>query len=118
MSEHNKERSEGVFRGNVYLYNGSVRGVSDGGKARPVLVVSNDWHNEYSGTVTVIPLTTQVKSEQATSVLYMSRESKLNAVLVGNVFSVYKDDIGHKLETLPGWVIENVEVCMRRTFGL
>ena len=32
---------------------------SEIGKSRPVLVVSNDINNEYSGTVTVVPITGQ-----------------------------------------------------------
>lgn len=47
------------------------------GKTRPALVISNDKNNEYSSTVTVIPITTSIEKVYPFEVFISSKDSGL-----------------------------------------
>lgn len=48
-----------IKRGGIYLTNLDPTVGSEISKTRPVIVVSNDKNNKYSGTVTILPITSQ-----------------------------------------------------------
>ena len=53
-----------IKRGEIYLANLDPVVGSEISKTRPVMVISNDINNEYSSTVTILPITSQ-KLEKA-----------------------------------------------------
>ena len=54
--------SNTITRGQIYYADLSPARGSEQGGLRPVLIVSNDMNNRYSPTVTICPITSQVKN--------------------------------------------------------
>ena len=87
-------------RGDIYFTDlGAVTGCCQCG-VRPVIIVSNDTANEHSPTITVVPLTSQMKKRnQPTHVVLGHREatglSKPSMVLCEQVRSLDKTALGN-----------------------
>ena len=71
-----------IFRGDIFLANLDPTVGREIKKTRPVVVVSNNANNEMSGTVTVVPLTSQ-KTDRIrhfeTLILNLDKPSKAKA---------------------------------------
>ncbi|MCM8762448.1 MAG: type II toxin-antitoxin system PemK/MazF family toxin [Candidatus Omnitrophica bacterium] len=48
------------------------------GKIRPAVVISNDLNNEFADTVTVLPITSQIKKVYPFEVLFSAKETGLS----------------------------------------
>lgn len=66
MQQYNSESSKQAFPlfGSIYEVNLDPVAGAETGRRRPALVVSNNINNEFSGTVTVLPLTSRAGSKE------------------------------------------------------
>lgn len=73
MPVHNSKQLNTSFPnyGSVYEVNLDPVTGSETGKRRPALVVSNNINNEFSGTVTVLPLTSRAGSKEYPFEVYL-----------------------------------------------
>lgn len=87
-------------RGEIYWANLDPTVGSEISKIRPVLVVSNDVNNQYSSTLSILPITSNVKKIHPYEVKIFSKESglKLESKIKANqIRTIDKRRIGRQL---------------------
>jgi mRNA interferase MazF len=105
-----------VKRGYVYLVNlNPVKG-AETGKVRPAVVVSNDVNNEYADTVTVIPITSNVKKVYPFEVFIpkgtanLTKDSKAKA---NQIRTIDKSRIVKEIGKLPDDILKKLEKAIK-----
>ena len=84
---------------------------------RPVVVVSNDKNNEFSPTVTVVPLTASFKKKLPTHALVRAT-SRTSVALAEQMFTVDKDRIGSYINRCSDDEISWIERCIKIQLGI
>jgi mRNA interferase MazF len=91
-------------------------------KRRPVLVVSNNANNRAAATVTIIPITSQIKRVYPFEVLLKKEESglpKLSKAQVQQIRTISKQRIlGDKVGNLADDSMKAVEAALKLHLGL
>ncbi len=112
MNEFNK-----IKRGECYWCNfDNAVGSEQVGK-RPVIVISNDKCNEFSPTITVIPITNAHKKHMPThSIVRVS--GRTCVALSEQIFTVSKERFGDYIGTCTKDEFEWIEKCLEIQIGL
>ena len=88
------------------------------GGARPVIIVSNDISNERSGTVTVVPLTTQLKHlEMPTHVVIEGVMDETSMALAEQVMTIDKRSLVRMVTECKEYE-EEIEAALSEQLGL
>ena len=105
-----------VKRGYVYLVDlNPVKG-AETGKVRPAVVVSNDINNKYADTVTVVPITSNVKKVYPFEVFIpkgianLSKDSKAKA---NQIRTIDKSRIKKEIGKLPDEIMKELELAIK-----
>lgn len=84
---------------------------------RPVVIVSNDKCNEFSMTVTVVPITSAVKKKLPTHSIIRAT-SKTSVVLAEQVCTVDKQRIGTYINSCTENEMEWIDKCLKIQLGV
>ena len=112
-----------VQRGEIWWANLPEPVGSEPGFRRPVLVIqSNDFNRSRIATVIALVITSNIKLAQAPgNVLLPSKVTGLSKDSVANVSQVITIDktfLAEKMETIPSYLLEQVENGIRLVMGL
>lgn len=115
-----------VYRGSVWLANLGTNGgswdyVQRG--VRPVVIVSNNAGNTYSGIVTVVPLTSQDKKELPThSIFYLDNkrgDGKIkNTCLCEQLTTINKADLIEHIDDVDHMTFKDIETKIKVAIAL
>ena len=105
-----------IRRGEVYWvdFRGSLG--AEIRKVRPALVVSDDAHNEYMGTVTVVPMssmTARIKPHEVAVPEGLIGDGRPGRVKTHQLRAVDKKRLGEKLGVLPVGAMADVDASLR-----
>ena len=105
------------FRGDIVIaVNGNATGSIQGG-ARPYLIISNNYCNQYSDIATAIPLTTKYKTKLPTHcILYVN--NKPNLVLTEQITCISRNNIVDYVDTIDDDDLCKIEKCIKVQLGL
>lgn len=99
-----------IKRGDIYYVNfGEYKGSTQGG-VRPAIVISNNLNNKYSPTVTVVPLTSNLKKRNLPTHVFVSKNCGINKNSLALAEQVTNIDKSCLLE----YVAECPETIMRK----
>lgn len=107
-----------IHRGSVYWWNcpeHSRRHIQAG--VRPVVVVSNDNCNEFSGVVTVVPFTTQVKRPFPQQVAVVLPDG-VSIALCDQVTSIPVEELQRHICDLHSYQMDQLDVALAIQLGL
>ena len=102
------EEAQKFFRGQIYyveFYDMDSHVVKG---TRPAVIVSNDVHNRFSGTLIVIPITTKVK-DYPTHMNIETPNGVYGQILCENIMTVDKTQVGEYKDTLSEKQIEELD---------
>lgn len=102
------EEAQKFFRGQIYyveFYDMDSHVVKG---TRPAVIVSNDVHNRFSGTLIVIPITTKVK-DYPTHMDIETQNGVYGQILCENIMTVDKTQVGEYKDTLSEKQIEELD---------
>jgi mRNA interferase MazF len=108
-------------RGEIFLVNLDPALGSETNKTRPALVISNDINNKFSSTVTVIPITSNVKKVFPFEVLFPSERSGLPKTSKAKCNQIRTIDIRRLIKPLgkiPVETMQEVEDALRIHLGM
>lgn len=106
-----------VRRGEVYWCEFNYGTGSEQVGNRPAVVVSNDKCNEFSQTITVVPLTTAVKKKLPTHAIVRAT-SKTSVALAEQMFTVSKDRLGDYINRCSETEMEWIDKCLKIQLGI
>jgi len=88
-------------------------------KIRPLLVVSNDQGNRYSGDVVVIPGTTQKKDMvYPVEVLVTEGFSTPTKFQADSIFTIEKEELGEKITELSPDIMADINIALQIELNL
>jgi mRNA interferase MazF len=103
--------------GDIYEVNLNPVVGAETGKCRPALIVSNDINNEFSQTVTVLPITSQpARKQYPFEVLVLKDVAGLSAnsrIKANQIRTVDKHRLGSFIGSLPSEYLPEVEKAMK-----
>lgn len=99
------------YRGELYYVEPYQTTGSEQRAGRPAIIVSNDMNNNYSGTVEVVYLTTQPKTDLPTHVTIRST-GRLSTALCEQITSVSKDRLGERICELTKDELQRIDVAL------
>jgi len=109
-------------RGEIYLLNFDPTTGHEVKKKRPTLIISNDIHNQYSPSVTVAPLSSNVNKVYSFEVYAPKRTGGLNdnsKIMIIQLRSIDKKRLLNKIEAIEDKEILNkVNRIIREHFDL
>jgi mRNA interferase MazF len=109
-------------RGDIYYANLDPVVGSETAKLRPVLIVSNNVNNRAANTVTIVPLTSNVKRVYSFEILLQPSDSNLpkaSKVQAQQIRTISKLRIkGNKIGSLSKELMESVDIALRLHLGL
>lgn len=110
-----------IRRGEVYWvdFRGSIG--AEIRKVRPAVVVSDDGHNDYMGTVTVAPLsssTSRLRIYEAAVPAGLIGDGRPGRVKTHQLRAVDKKRLGEKLGALPVGAMADVDATLRIHLGI
>jgi mRNA interferase MazF len=112
MSERNLPRYGDIYEVNLNPVIGA-----ETGKCRPALIVSNDINNEFSQTVTVLPITSQpARKQYPFEVLVLKDVAGLTAdcrIKANQVRTVDKHRLVSFIGSLPSEYLPKVEIALK-----
>jgi len=91
------------------------------GKARPALIISNDKNNEYSSTVTLVPITGSIEKIYPFEVFISKLESGLpldSKLKCNQIRTVDKLRLSNFVGDIPDEIIKKVEKAVLIHFGI
>ena len=106
-----------IHRGDVYWCEFCYGVGSEQIGKRPAVVVSNDKCNEFSHTITVVPLTSAVKKKLPTHAVVRAT-SKTSIALAEQVFTVDKDRVGDYINHCTENEMEWIDKCLKIQLGV
>jgi mRNA interferase MazF len=99
-----------IKRGDIYYVNfGQYQGSKQGG-VRPAIIMSNNLNNRYSPTLTVVPLTSNLKKRDLPTHVFVGKECGLNRDSLALAEQVTNIDKSCLLE----YITECPEIIMRQ----
>ncbi len=107
-----------IKRGEIYFVDLNPTLGSEIDKTRPCLIISNDLNNEFSSTVSVIPITSKVNKVYPFEVLIknaLKKESKLKA---DQIRTIDKRRLKNKIAELSQKEIKEVEKALLIHLGI
>lgn len=105
-----------IKRGNIYLASLDPTIGNEISKTRPVVVLSNDINNEYSNTVTILPITSNVTRIYPFEVFIkmglanLPKDSKVKA---DQIRTIDKTRLIKEIGSLPNNMVEQIEEAVR-----
>jgi mRNA interferase MazF len=105
-----------IKRGNIYLANLDPAIGSEINKTRPVIVVSNDINNQYSNTVTILPVTSNINKIYPFEVFIekgvanLPKDSKIKA---DQIRTIDTSRLFKEIGTRPNTIVEQIEEALR-----
>ncbi|MDQ2720350.1 MAG: type II toxin-antitoxin system PemK/MazF family toxin [Bacteroidota bacterium] len=105
-----------IKRGNVFLASLDPTIGNEINKTRPVIVISNDINNEFSNTVTVIPLTSNTIKLYPFEILLKSGIANLpkdSKARTDQIRTIDKSRIIKEIGSLPSIIISNLENAIK-----
>ena len=115
--DNNIEMDRDIRRGECYWCEFNYGTGSEQTGTRPVVVVSNDKNNEFSQTITVVPLTTAFKKKLPTHALVRAT-NRTSVVLAEQMFTVDKDRIGAYINRCTDEEMSWIEKCIKIQLGI
>lgn len=107
--------------GDIYFANLNGKGSLQTG-LRPVIVVSNDIGNYYSGIVTVMPLTSKHKKDLPTHTKITPNATNglrsESTILGEQITTVNQDQLGYRIGKLTDDELKNARICAINMMGL
>ena len=106
-----------IKRGFIYFARLDPTEGSEINKTRPVLVISNDINNEYSNTITIIPITSNTKVVRSFEVFIPRYEGNLpkdSKIKCDQIRTIDKARILNEVGCLSDKFIINIEVALRK----
>lgn len=110
-----------IRRGSIYFARLDPTEGSEINKTRPVLVISNDINNQFSNTVTIIPLTSNTKVIRSFEVFIPSGEANLpkdSKVKCDQIRTIDISRIANKIGDLSAEFVYAIEIAMKIHLGL
>ena len=111
-----------IKRGEIILANLEPVVGSEQGRIRPVLVIQNDYSNEFSPTTIIVPITTKIYTKEfPTNVEVESNESGLknkSTILLNQIRTIDKSRIRKKIFTLSKEIMGKVDLAISVSLGL
>ena len=111
-----------MIRGEIYYADLNPTRGSETNKTRPVLVISNNANNKYSDTVTVIPITSNIKKVYPFEVMILKERSGLqkdSKVQCHQIRTISKVRItGDVIGFLKEGEVRSIEVALRMHLDL
>ena len=109
-----------IRRGQVYYADLSPAVGSEQGGLRPVVIVSNNMNTKHSPTVTICPITTQVKNPLPThmTLLNIPNRKVKGTVLCEQVRTIDKRRLKEHMDTLGVGEMERVGVALKTQLNL
>lgn len=86
-------------------------------KTRPGLIVSNDAGNEFSGIVTIAPITSKIKNVYPFEVKVVVK-GKAGKVMLNQCRTIDKSRLVGKIDSIDQATMEQVEEAIKIVFGL
>jgi mRNA interferase MazF len=111
----------GIKRGNIWLVSLDPTIGSEIGITRPAIIISNDFNNEYSQTVTVIPITSSISKIYPFEVLLPEGSGKLtkdSKAKCSQLRTVDKNRLAKKTGNLPNTLIKELEEAVMIHLGI
>ncbi|WP_194974290.1 type II toxin-antitoxin system PemK/MazF family toxin [Aquiflexum lacus] len=108
-------------RGDIYWANLDPTIGSEISKTRPVLIVSNDINNQFSSTISILPITSNVGKIYPFEVLIKAKESGLKTdskIKANQIRTLDKVRIGKKIGELPLNKINDVNISIMIHLGI
>jgi mRNA interferase MazF len=108
-------------RGEIYWANLDPTIGGEISKTRPVLVVSNDINNQFSSTISILPITSNVEKIYPFEVLIKAKESGLKTdskIKANQIRTLDKVRIGKKIGELPLDKIKAVNISIMIHLGI
>jgi mRNA interferase MazF len=105
-----------IKRGGIYFAKLDPTQGSEINKTRPVLVVSNDINNQYSKTITIIPITSNTKTVRSFEVFIPAGEANLpkeSKVKCDQIRTIDNSRILNKVGNLSSIIMADIEVALR-----
>lgn len=111
-----------VKRGDIVLANlEPVKGAEQSG-IRPVLIIQNDFSNQFSPTTIIAPLTSKIFSKEfPTNILVSKEDSKLNkdsTILLNQIKTIDKLRIVRRISNLSHSSMRKVDLAIKISLGL
>lgn len=109
-----------IKRGQIYYADLSPVVGSEQGGLRPVLVVSNDTNNKYSPTITICPITSQVKKVIPTHMTLYNLEGRKikGTVLCEQVRTIDKRRLKEHMDTITDAEMAKVNKALQIQFDI
>lgn len=109
-----------VSRGQIYYADLQSDGTSKQSGMRPVIICSNDMANRFSPVITVVALTTKVKSKHKMPThVYISGDGLRNSIaLCEQPLTISKTDLREYVTTLPSSSMEEVSKGLKIQLAL
>lgn len=105
-----------IKRGSIYFARLDPTEGSEINKTRPVLVISNDVNNQYSKTITIIPITSNTKNIRSFEVFIPVGEANLpknSKAKCDQIRTIGHSRILNKTGNLSSTFMEEIEVALR-----
>ncbi|RNI34177.1 type II toxin-antitoxin system PemK/MazF family toxin [Hanamia caeni] len=106
-----------IKRGFIYFAALDPTQGSEINKTRPVFVISNDINNQYSNTVTIIPITSNTKAVRAFEVFVPRYEGNLpkdSKIKCDQIRTIDKTRILNEVGELSDRFIADIETALRK----
>lgn len=111
IEQSERRKTMSFKRGDIYYVEKSVFTGSEQGSGRPAIIVSNDKNNEFSSTVEVVYLTTQLKKDLPTHVVIRSA-AKESIAICEQITTVAVERIGSYKGHVTDTEMMNLEIAM------
>ena len=107
-----------VFNGDVFFVDlGECDGTSVQSGMRPALIVSNNSCNKHSDIISIIPLTSQVKTQLPTHVVISPNEynglTEISTVMCEQIISISKSKLKNKMGYFKSYEMKKVDNAIR-----
>jgi len=111
-----------IKRGEIFLANLEPVTGAEQGRARPVLIIQNNFGNKYSPITIIAPITSKIyQKEFSTNVEISKLDSNLkvdSTILLNQIRAIDKKRISKRLGFLRGEVMNKVNLAIKISLGL
>jgi mRNA interferase MazF len=105
-----------IKRGNIYLANLNPTVGSEINKTRPVIVISNNINNQYSNTITILPVTSNTTSIYPFEVFLPAGSANLpknSKAKADQIRTIDKERLIREIGSLSGELVKDIEEAIK-----
>ncbi|MHA6530121.1 type II toxin-antitoxin system PemK/MazF family toxin [Paenibacillus sp. BAC0078] len=118
MEGSNTKPTLAIKRGEVFFADLSPVVGSEQGGVRPVVVVSNDITNKFSPTITILPVTKQIRKAKLPTHVEVSIDDDKCVILAEQVRTIDKQRLLDKITTLDATITKGIDYAIQVNTGL